>query len=728
MKQLFQIIFSASKKQICTKKPVGVRSFASYVIDLTKVHLPDLTADDNGIWRVSMPRRTYKVTLVDDTVIDATEVRNPADDEENVFTVTRQYGTHAGTPEFRRIITTIASRQMGRARYAVLQYFFKGGKRIPVILSHHGNSHSETPHIQTAKSVRSAIQKRSATPSKKSPSEVYTELFLDSGGISDSQSLSQQPRNRKQLYNARHMTKSDADKDELYALLSQLEAHSKKPDSFLREVLFSPLPAAILFYDSQLQSLQSFCCQNSKFGHTILGVDATFNLGDFYVTITTFQHPQLQRRTTRKAPVFIGPVFIHMQRRFEDYLYFFMSVLKYCPGLATLAAYGTDGERALVKALESCFPNALGLRCFIHKKKNIEHHLHEKMHVSAGDRKKILDDLFGRSEGDTYVSGLVDAESEAEFDEDQEELLTRWESLAPGFHAWFTKEQSHDFKKCMLSSVRRKVGIEAPLETFTNNPNESVNSTVKKWQNFERKSWSEFIEKFAKLVQAQLVEAQKAIYGSGEFELHEDFKHLQIEPGKWLRMSSTARMGALSKAGFVSIEDSEACSLKDMSTSILDVGIVSIPTSTLQAIEDKAKQLLSENSAIVPAPGSPGAFMVKSVGGERPHFVTVKTGGVVNCDSSCPQWRGSRLCSHIVAVAEREDCLSQLLVNYTRSKRETNLTRMIVTPKQKSSAGSKSGQPYRSRKGKEKKVVRTVESQPWRQSPSQRPTVPTQTY
>ena len=275
----------------------------------------------------------------------------------------------------------------------------------------------------------------------------------------------------------------------------------------------------------------------------------------------------------------------------------------------------------------------------------------KKMHVSAGDRKKILGDLFGRSEGDTYVSGLVDAESEAEFDEDQEELLTRWENLAPGFHAWFTKEQSHDFKKCMLSSVRRKVGIEAPLETFTNNPNESVNSTVKKWQNFKRKSWSEFIEKFAKLVQAQLVEAQKAIYGSGEFELHEDFKHLQIEPGKWLRMSSTARMGALSKAGFVSIEDSEACSLKDMSTSILDVGIVSIPTSTLQAIEDKAKQLLSENSAIVPAPGSPGAFMVKSVGGERPHFVTVKTGGVVNCDSSCPQWRGSRLCSHIVAVA-----------------------------------------------------------------------------
>ena len=86
VKQLFQIIFSASKKQICTKKPVGVRSFASYVIDLTKVHLPDLTADDNGIWRVSMPRRTYKVTLVDDTVIDSTEVQNPADDEENVHT------------------------------------------------------------------------------------------------------------------------------------------------------------------------------------------------------------------------------------------------------------------------------------------------------------------------------------------------------------------------------------------------------------------------------------------------------------------------------------------------------------------------------------------------------------------------------------------------------------------------------------------------------------------
>ena len=101
VKQLFEIIFST-------------------------VQLLDLTADDNGIWRVSMPR---KVTLVDDAVIDVTEVRDPADDEENVFTVTRQYGTHAGTPEFYRIITTIASRQMGRVRYAVLQYFFSRGER-----------------------------------------------------------------------------------------------------------------------------------------------------------------------------------------------------------------------------------------------------------------------------------------------------------------------------------------------------------------------------------------------------------------------------------------------------------------------------------------------------------------------------------------------------------------------------------------------------------------------
>ena len=366
---LFNIILNSDKDKNCSTKPVGVQSFASYKIDLTQVKLADLTADDNGIWRVSLPRRRYRVTMVDGIVIGAKEVKGQATTNDDVFTVTRQYGIHAGTSEFRRIITTIKNSQNVLAKYAIVQYLFTGGKRIPVTLPAHGNSSSNHPHIQTGKSVRSAIQSSSTT---KSPSEVYATLFSASGGITEGTSLSEQPRNRKQIYNARYTCTNDSNHDELYTLFSQLQTHSKKPDGFLREILFNPLPAAVLFFDLQIECLLSFCCNISTTHGLhcgILGIDATFNLGDFYVTLTTFQHPQIIRRTTRKNPVFLGPIFIHMQRRFEDYYYFFTTLLKHAPTLCMLGAYGTDGELALVKALALSFPNAVGLRCFIHKQR-----------------------------------------------------------------------------------------------------------------------------------------------------------------------------------------------------------------------------------------------------------------------------------------------------------------------------------------------------------------------
>ncbi len=64
-----------------------------------------------------------------------------------------------------------------------------------------------------------------------------------------------------------------------------------------------------------------------------------------------------------------------MERRTQDYQSFFSSLLKFEPRLRDLKAYGTDGEAALTAALESCFPTAVSLRCFIHKRNNIEDHL-----------------------------------------------------------------------------------------------------------------------------------------------------------------------------------------------------------------------------------------------------------------------------------------------------------------------------------------------------------------
>jgi hypothetical protein len=402
-----------------------------------------------------------------------------------------------------------------------------------------------------------------------------------------------------------------------------------------------------------------------------------------------------------------------MKRRFQDYFYFFSTLLKYALQMSYLNAYGTDGEQALLKALEKCFPFAVGLRCSIHKRRNIEHYLHENLHVPQAVRKQILDDIFGKSNASSYICGIGDAESPEDFDAQLEAIRDPWERLAPGFHHWFVKHHATDFKIGVISSVRRQAGVNAPSEKYTTNANESLNKVVKFWQNFTKKNWPDFLEKLKGLVKAQVTEAQKALFGGGEYELSPTYQHLLIDSARWSRMSPALRLKALVDAGLAppSMQEieGESSSSTQLSTSLVDSGILSIPSSTLKSIEEKAAGLMSDKDAIVPAPGVPNAFMVKSSGGSKPHFVTIDK-GAVKCDSECGQWRGSRICAHSTAVAEAQGLLADLVTKYKQSKRECNITNVIIPPKQKRAAGTKSGQPGRSKKGKEKSGIHHISS------------------
>ena len=118
--------------------------------------------------------------------------------------------------------------------------------------------------------------------------------------------------------------------------------------------------------------------------------------------------------------MFLGPAFIHMQSQFEDY--FFAGLLKLEPQLQCLKVYGTDGEKALVKALRACFPKAVGLHCFLHKQRNLEERL--KL-ASATVTTEIMRDIFGVQEGEVFSKGLVDAPSKETFDLQLQQLCER---------------------------------------------------------------------------------------------------------------------------------------------------------------------------------------------------------------------------------------------------------------------------------------------------------------
>ena len=120
--------------KVCTQKPTGVQSFASFIVDLKCVNLKDLAADDSGVWVTSTLCRMYELKQKRGVIHSLRHIPKVTleIDKHDVITICRQYGTRQATPEFRRITTTVIDNKGVTIPRAIMQYFFQGGKKVPV--------------------------------------------------------------------------------------------------------------------------------------------------------------------------------------------------------------------------------------------------------------------------------------------------------------------------------------------------------------------------------------------------------------------------------------------------------------------------------------------------------------------------------------------------------------------------------------------------------------------
>ena len=109
--------------------------------------------------------------------------------------------------------------------------------------------------------------------------------------------------------------------------------------------------------DRQLSDVANFCASEIKF--VIMTIDPTFSLGEFDVTVTTYQHLLLQSRRTSNHPIFIGPVMVHYKKSCSAYMFFGSTLLGMRQQLSTLKCFGNDGEEALYGAFEHVFPGEI---------------------------------------------------------------------------------------------------------------------------------------------------------------------------------------------------------------------------------------------------------------------------------------------------------------------------------------------------------------------------------
>ena len=580
---------------------------------------------------------------------------------------------------------------------ALIQYTFAYEEHT-VKVAPHGNAVKSESYVRTMPSVLNKLKDASSSNTAKRA------LSLVTNDITTVHSVAAMPRGRQQVNDIRK--KMTLTTDPLFTLMMMCKdgEGSKSPDAFVRIVTGAPFPMMVLAFDWTLDDIVRFCTSTTSF--SILGVDPTFNLGAFDVTVTTYRHLLLTTKDdAHKHPVLIGPLFVHVKKDFQTYHFFASSLVSKRPELAQLQCFGTDGETAIVKAFSAVFTKAIHLRCFLHFRQNIERKLQE-LRVSSAITKEYRKDIFGDPQ--CLQLGLVDVCSKAELINKLNSLEEKWNNLErpfhspPGFFEWFQEHSLEVVADCMIRPLREQAGLGSPPTPYYTNDIESKNNILK--QHLQRKASQlpEFVENMKALIIEQRSEIEKAVAMYGEYRVVSCHSKLACERQKWFKMSQKQRQNKINqfmKAPIVQLSHADS----NNEDEVTPLNCLLLPPNMAKIIWSRANAILEDESAIVQAPGDDeSAYIVKSQSGQKPHYVRPSKGGGYLCED-CLGYKSAKICAHTVAVSVKACKLESFIKWYKKLKCKPNFTLLAESGKP-STTGKKP------RKGVSKKVSRQIQA------------------
>ena len=220
-----------------------------------------------------------------------------------------------------------------------------------LVNSHGNNKKKKKPYYRVMENTKTKLS--NALVSKKTKDVVDT-VFKQKGRLLGAKSKESFPNSRDQAYYLKKKLQNKAvsesvgclvdcrARDMLYAVMLQCKS-TEGSEHFIQDSTCTPEPMAVLTTDQQLLDIERFCYDPFKF--FIVGVDPTFNLGDFNATPMIYRHLLLEDTKSHKPPLVLGPLLIHHRKQFKTYHYFLSTIVCLRPGLSRIQAVGTDGER-----------------------------------------------------------------------------------------------------------------------------------------------------------------------------------------------------------------------------------------------------------------------------------------------------------------------------------------------------------------------------------------------
>ena len=187
----------------------------------------------------------------------------------------------------------------------------------------------------------------------------------------------------------------------------------------VQDIKAAPYPMSVSHFEWRIQDMVRFLTCNHRL--SVLMMDTTYKLGEFYVTPMTYHHLMVDIKT-KKHPVMLGPLLVHQKVDFPAFNYFASTLIGLRKELKHVLAFVTDGDQVIVEALSQNFPFAVQLHCFLHVKKNVEQKLKE-FGVPTQIMQEFLSVIFGKRVANIYQEGLLDSNSVHEFHEHIEAIM-----------------------------------------------------------------------------------------------------------------------------------------------------------------------------------------------------------------------------------------------------------------------------------------------------------------
>ena len=120
---------------------------------------------------------------------------------------------------------------------------------------------------------------------------------------------------------------------------------------------------------SQLEDVVKFCCNPEEF--SIFGVDVTYEIGDFFVTTTSYKHLMVIDKESGCHPTFPRPFMIHTNESADDFHYFASTLKERNWDIENILFVGSDRQKAIENGISAQLPNAHFLACSKHVEDNI---------------------------------------------------------------------------------------------------------------------------------------------------------------------------------------------------------------------------------------------------------------------------------------------------------------------------------------------------------------------